>query len=198
VLIIDEAFAWHAPSWAGFRKKCRYVPLPQEGVPNDDLIKSTEIDQAARSHTIGILGNIETSWLAHDFKAFYKEARENGYRLLIATSNSIDPTQFSAEGISCVIPWPKSQTDRVFAQCSAILVPLSVARLIYSSPSKIIDCYSRGIQPVVMVDKLAWDKNKGRAIYQKCVHVSDFFSDKKQYASHELLAYSQVWVTALD
>jgi ribosomal protein S18 acetylase RimI-like enzyme len=188
VWLIDEAFARHAPSWAGFRKRCVYVPLPQASIPQS-------FELTASPPTLGLLGNIEASWLASDFPGFYALARVHGYRVLVATSSSLNAAQFSQEGITTVIPWPKSETEQVFSECSAILVPLSVARLIYSSPSKIIDCYMRGIQPVVMTDQRAWDANRDRAIYQKCVHITEFFGEKKQYTPQELMAYSQTWAT---
>ncbi len=187
VLIIDEAFATHAPTWQGFRRKCVYTPLPQQAIPKD-------VELTAQVPTIGILGNIEASWLANDFQNFYIQARANGYRLLVATSHSVDTSYLSAEGITSVIPWPKAETERVFSQCSAILVPLSEARLIYSSPSKIIDCYLRGIQPMVMVDKQVWEANRDRAIYRKCVHVSEFFNHRQQHSSQALKAYAQAWL----
>lgn len=187
ILIIDEVFATHSPTWQKFRNKCVYTPLPQVQMANDS--QSTQ-----KVPTLGILGNIEASWLAEDFEALYRQARINGYRLLIATSHVIDTSYFSANGIDTVIPWKEKDTERVFAQCAAILVPLSVARLIYSSPSKIIDCYLRGIQPVVMTDKQAWEANRDRAIYKKCVHISDFFEYQKKFPPEELLAYSQAWL----
>lgn len=187
VLIIDEAFATHAPTWEGFRHKCVYTPLPQETI-------STEVVLTEQLPTLGILGNIEASWLVKDFQNLHAQARVHGYRVLVATSHAVDISYFSAEGVTAVIPWPKSETERVFSQCSAILVPLSEARLIYSSPSKIIDCYLRGIQPVVMTDKHAWEANRDRAIYRMCVHISEFFGQHKQHSSQQLKSYAQAWL----
>ncbi len=194
VLIIDEAFTLYAPSWGGFRSKCIYTPLPQEKVSAELLLKRCNLRDDLQQKTIGILGNIEQVWLKNDFKNFHDLAQKNGFHILIATSNKIEVSKLSQAGVSYVVPWPKSETERVFAQCSAILVPLSVPRLIYSSPSKIIDCYLRGIQPVVMTDMLSWNENKNRIIYQKCVHISEFFSEHTRFSSEELEDYSRRWV----
>jgi len=198
VLVIDEAFPSYAPTWPGFRRKCIYTPLPQLRASSEIFEKevlSTNGD-VQKTPTIGIVGNIEKQWLDNGFFDFYKQSRVHGHRILIATSNQIEVSRFALDGIECVVPWPKSETERVFTKCSAILVPLSVARLIYSSPSKIIDCYMRGIQPVVMTDLAAWNRNKNRTIYRKCIHLKDYFSGVSQHSSRELIAYSQQWCEA--
>ena len=195
VLVIDETFPAHAPTWPKFRRKCIYTPLPQLRASREiDIKKALSANQNVPSiPTIGVVGNIEKRWLDENFLSFYSEARFHGNRILIATSNQIDVSRFTTDGIEYVIPWPKSETERVFSQCSAILVPLTVARLVYSSPSKIIDCYMRGIQPVVMTDLTAWNHNRDRAIYRKCIHLIDYFAGKKKYSSDELIAYSLQW-----
>jgi hypothetical protein len=194
ILIIDEAFLDHAPSWHGYRRKCVYTPLPQEQLDISKDIGNKCVPASNVVQTIGLLGNIELAWLNFEFENFYKLAIDNGCHILIATSNLLDPGRFARQGFTCVIPWPESKTEEVFKICSAILVPLTEARLIYSSPSKIIDCYMRGIQPVVMVNLETWNGNKNRIIYEKCMHISDYFSNKKRYSSEELIAFSQHWI----
>jgi hypothetical protein len=193
VLVIDETFPGHAPTWPSFRQKCTYNPLPELVGANETFRKKTLDVNENMEPTIGVVGNIEERWLGEDFLHFYAMARAHGNRILIATSNPIDVSKFAADGIECVVPWPKSETDRVFNQCSAILVALSADRLIYSSPSKIIDCYMRGIQPVVMTDLMTWNDNKNRLIYKKCIHFTDYFANKSKYSPEELMAYSQHW-----
>lgn len=194
ILIIDEAFLDHAPSWRGYRRKCIYIPLPQEQLKISNRAGDERLPANNKVQTIGVLGNIEPIWLDCEFESFYQLAIANGHHILIATSNTIDPARFSKEDLECVIPWPKNKTEEVFNKCTVILVPLTEARLIYSSPSKIIDCYMRGIQPVVMVNLETWNGNKNRIIYEKCMHISDYFSNKKRYSSEELIAFSQHWI----
>lgn len=194
VLVIDEAFVDHFPSWKSFRKRCTYFPLPQSEAENKVLRSVEPHLKAEKVATIGVLGNIENRWLLNEFPLFYAEARKHGYRIIVATSHSVDKNLFSAEGIDCVIPWPKAETDLVFSKCAAVLVPLSSSRLIYSSPSKIIDCYLRGIQPVVMTDVRSWRLNKHRKIYGRCVHLSEFFATGRSFTAVELRDYSRHWL----
>lgn len=193
ILIIDEAYLIYAPSWRGFRHKCIYTPLPQEQLRVSNGAGNQCLSEGGAVQTIGVLGNIELAWLDYEFESFYKLAIANGYKILVATSNTINPARFPREDLECVIPWPKNKTEEVFNKCSVILVPLTEARLVYSSPSKIIDCYMRGIQPVVMTNLEAWNENKSRIIYEKCIHISDYFSNKKPHSSEELIAYSRRW-----
>ena len=192
VLVIDEAFSRHAPTWPGFRKKCFYVPLPQTPRAGHEG-EFESVAGSTQRPTIGLIGNIEESWLRRDFDEFYRLARKCDYEIIVATSKAIDRTRIEVEGVRAFIPWRKAETDSVFAQCTAILVPLSGARLIYSSPSKIIDCYRRGILPVVMVDENQWNMCKHRKIYKMCVLYSDFFVSGNAASKDSLIAYSKLW-----
>jgi len=190
LFIIDESFLFHAPTWQGFRAKCIYRPLPFLGTmaPKEEVRQKISTD-----FIIGIIGNIESKWLEKEFHDFYTNAFSRGYKILIATSQTHAHPLFSADGVECNIPWLKSDTERVFDSCSAILIPLSPSRLIYSSPSKIIDCYSRGIQPIIMANERLWHANKHRFVYGKCIHLSDFFVNNEIFSAQDLKFYAEHW-----
>lgn len=190
IFAIDETFLFHTPTWQGFRTKCNYRPLPiTRAVPT----KEGAIQKKSTDFFIGIIGNIESKWLEEEFNDFYTYAIRHGYKILVATSQTHTHPLFLADGVECNIPWLKSDTERVFSRCSAILIPLSSSRLVYSSPSKIIDCYSRGIQPIIMANEKIWHANKHRFIYRKCIHLSDFFIKDEVFSAQDLKSYAEQW-----
>lgn len=192
VLLIDECFIFHAPTWIGYRRKCIYTPLPYH--KSDDYMNPNLYQECNQNKpVIGIIGNIENEWLVNGFNTFYEEAWSKGFCIHFATSSPVDERIIKLKGVSSTIPWPKNKTNEVFSRCDAILVPLSTARLVYSSPSKIIDCYSRGIQPIVMANISDWNASRNRNIYRMCLHISEYFSGITPHSSLELKNYSKLW-----
>ena len=150
------------------------------------------------SGVLGILGNIEQTWIDSGLPKLVEKAKAFDYRLLMATSNNLDLSKFTLDrDLEHLTPWLPKDTDKAFEKCEAILVPLSKARLVYSSPSKIIDCYMRGIQPIIITDPVAWEQNKNRFIYQCCVTEDEFFETKKRFSAEELKLFSLNWIEQL-
>ena len=187
IFVIDEDFANHAPSSPAIRARTQYVPLP-----TDSKEKPKKISQSG-PHTIGIIGNIESDWMRDSFSPFFEQAKERGFRVLIATSRDIELPVQNLPDLEVVFPWRNEDTDRIFSKCDSVLLPISSSRLIYSSPSKIIESYVRGIQPILMTDSNHWAKQKSRKVYQKCLHIDEVFAGRPAHTPEELHTFSAHW-----
>jgi len=187
IFVIDEAFAVHAPSSRAIKARTHYVPLPIKGRE-----QPTKLSRSS-THTIGIIGNIESQWMRDGFPHFFEQAKERGVRVLIATSRDIDLPDPDLPDLEVVFPWRNEDTDRIFSKCESVLLPISTARLIYSSPSKIIESYARGIQPVVMTDPTQWARQKSRKVYQMCLHIDEVFGGRPAHSPETLHAFSTHW-----
>jgi hypothetical protein len=133
-----------------------------------------------------------------DFPSFFDKAKNQGNRVLIATSRDIELPDQDLPNLEVVFPWRKEETERIFSKCDFILVPISPPRLVYSSPSKIIESYARGIQPLLMTDTTLWTLHKSRRIYQKCLHVDEFFTGIPAHSPNALQAFATHWIDTWD
>lgn len=165
IFVIDEDFTSHAPRRLLRSAKIHVVPLPI-WLPAQQKTRA----DPGKPAVIGILGNIEQSWLDRDFLPFAQQARAAGHALLIATSRPVVLPPGVETLAECRIPWEKADTETVFAACDLLLVPLSPARLRYSAPSKIVEGLARGLQPVILCPRDTWAREKHRKIYRNCLH----------------------------
>lgn len=190
IYYIDESFSQHTPRIANPRHQL--VPLARRKVAR---IEGQGRTRAVRKSglTIGIVGNIEQSWVDQGFDLFIRDMNNIGITVLVATSSQIELEKIRKSNTELIYPWRGADTEIVFSKCDFILVPLSEARLIYSAPSKIIDCYARGIQPVVHAPEAAWLSNKDRAIYRRCIYFSDFVQGNRGHSRAELERYATQW-----
>lgn len=188
VIVIDEVFPDHYPTWRAYRERCSYVPLPRL-VGHKVAPRRPYAKPVREIRVVGIIGNIESDWLDESFPIIYRLLRSRGIDIVIASSGALNRSKLELEGVSLVVPWPAAETEAVFSRCNAILVPLSAARLRYSSPSKILDCYHRGIQPIVVVDREVWQVESCRAVYKKCLHLDDVLEGASLFLDTELSGY---------
>lgn len=190
IYYIDEAFPKYSPSFA--KKKFEIIRLAR---PKIQPVGGCS-DRRTKGNiqkTIGIVGNIEQRWIDEDFNDIYAEIIEAGYSIVVATSSNGNLDNFIRPSIRLISPWLKEDTDRVFDDFRYILVPLSDSRIYYSSPSKIIDAYARGIQPVIYGSKAAWVANRNRKVYRKSIHYSDFISNCRPFSRVELKHFAKEW-----
>lgn len=192
IFVIDEDFANHAPSSRAIRARTHYVPLP-----TTSKAQPTNISQSSH-RTIGIIGNIESNWMRDGFPLFFEQAKERGFRVLIATSRDIELPEQDLPDLEVVFPWRNEDTDWVFSKCDFVLLPISSSRLVYSSPSKIIESYARGIQPVLITDAEQWAQHKSRKVYQKCLHIDEVFAGRPAHTPEALHAFSAHWADTWD
>lgn len=190
IYYIDEEFLQHKPRIANTRHQL--VPLARRKVAGAEA-QGRRRSVRKSGLTIGVVGNIEQSWVDQDFDLFIRDMNDIGITVLVATSSRIDLEKIRKSNAELIFPWRGADTESVFSKCDFLLVPLSEARLIYSSPSKIIDCYARGIQPVVHAPEAAWVSNKDRAIYSRCIYYSDFVQGNRGHSRAELERYATQW-----
>jgi len=190
ILVIDEAFIFHFPSTNYSRKKMKYTPIPFPGIP-----PSLAPRHHSSSLSIGIIGNLEATFIDNSLFSILQLLNSKDYNVLIATSKLLPKACQKLSFCEYFTPWNREDTELVFSKCSSILIPLSAARLRYSSPSKIIDCYLRGLQPVILTDHKAWIEESHRKIYKYCITFDQFLSGIF-YTSAELINYGSLWLSS--
>jgi len=190
IFYIDEAFPQYSPRVD--RKNFEILKLARPKLHFTDG-GAHGANDVPPEKVIGIVGNIEQNWIDGEFNTIYPEIIEAGYSIVVATSSNGNLDNFVKENIRLISPWLKEDTEKVFNSFSYILVPLSDSRIYYSSPSKIIDAYARGIQPVIYGNKSAWNKNKDRMIYSKCIHYDDFIKNAISFTPRTLKIHAKIW-----
>lgn len=170
IVIIDEHFETCFPI-NKFRYKTSVSPI-------DFLFEAHDND----NKRCGILlcGNIEERFL-HNNSNIQLLCNLLDQNLIVATSKFLktDIARVFPDA-DIIAPWPKEKTDEVMSQCKYMYIPLSASRVVFSSPSKIIDCYSHGIIPIIDCDIDIWITQKYRHIYRGAVHVTQVaFQQKK-------------------
>ena len=162
IIIIDEQFRAYFPI-KEFNSKTLFAPI-------DFLFDIHKTD----SEKFGVLlcGNIEEKFLKNNNLQFL--CNFLGQPLVVATSKFSKLVINQAFPDAKIhVPWPADQTDDVMNQCKYMYIPLSSARVAFSSPSKILDCYSRSIIPIIDCDIDVWRNQKHRRIYCGAIHISE-------------------------
>lgn len=199
LIAIDESFPDHSPTVRGHAApRWTYCPLPVFVEGGGDSGSFNRVI-GRKTNKIGIIGNIERDWFSLHFPSVYGKIQNAGWHLIIATSKwPTGQVATNSESLTVICPWAGIETSAVFDELEFLLVPLSRCRLIYSSPSKIIEAYSRGVQPVILTPDDAWEACRRRNVYRKCITFDEFISGSKGFDGVDLIEYSRQWVRAFD
>lgn len=174
IFSIDESFKYHYFKF--INSKYIFSPLKFKSY---FVSKSNNVIE----NTIGLIGNIEKNWFDLNINNILCELESMDFNLIIATSNmdlKLSLSNLNSPVVRNIyMPWENEDTHIVLSSFNYMLIGLSSSRVIYSSPSKIIDCYSRGIIPIIHCDYNLFIENKYRNIYKYCIHYDDFLNGKR-------------------
>ena len=187
---IDESFRNHRPTSRAVVERTTYIPLPL--APSHVKRRGTR-EFSPNNRKIGILGNIEQAWIDRRFSLVVSKFLSKNIDVIVATSSKVQFPVVEGTEIKFIIPWRIEDTEAVFDSCDYILVPLSSQRLVYSCPSKIVESYALGLQPIIDVNEAAWESAKHRIVYRRCLHINEVLAGQTPFPGDELTAYSAHW-----
>ncbi len=183
VIVIDEGFLNLYP-----------LKLFQNKIVIQRLKFNQPVLPKKNGNFVGIIGNVSNDFLSKNSTLILKTKSIGN--LVLASSNDLPKWLIDASNVS-FIPWEKKDTNVVFNMMKFNLICADYERLLYCSPSKIIDSYMRGIIPIIFVNDDQYRILKNRDIYKYCFTIHYFLSSTDQLLSlntSDIVKHGSRWI----